>query len=136
MERIIKILILILLFCTCSVKAEEINSAYLVTPQYVDYKYCTRSYIMPADKLFYISIAAANANKFVVDEIQSKTGYILFTAVGKQYIASVHKINSTQSQLKITPVNNNYFFAPGVVLNFFRYIDLNGSTPFVELQKT
>ena len=123
------------LLTVSNVNADEISSAYMITPQNVDYKYCTRSYIMPADKLFYIAIASANANKFVVDEIQSKTGYILFTAAGKQYIASVHKINSEQSQLKITPVNNNYFFAPGVVLNFFRYIDLNGATPFVELQR-
>ena len=116
--------------------SEEINPTItLITPQIVDYKFCTRSYIMPADKLFYAAIASANANRFTVDEIQSKTGYILFTAAGKQYLASVVKIDSTHSQLKITPVNNNYFFAPGIVLNFFRYIDLNGATPFVELPK-
>ena len=137
MERTIKfLLIFVFLLKGLCVMSEEINPTNtLITPQIVDYKFCTRSYIMPADKLFYAAIASANANRFTVDEIQSKTGYILFTAAGKQYLASVVKIDSTHSQLKITPVNNNYFFAPGIVLNFFRYIDLNGATPFVELPK-
>lgn len=115
---------------------EQINVTSLVTPQNVDFKICTRTYIMPAEKLFYMAIASAKENRFNVDEIQSKTGYILFTAVGKQYLASVLKVDSTHTILKITPTNNNYFFAPGIVLNFFRYIDLNGATPLAELPKS
>lgn len=105
----------------------------LVTPQNIDFRICTRNYILPAEKLFYMAIASAKENRFNVDEIQSKTGYILFTAAGKQYLASVIKIDNENSQLKITPANNNYFFAPGIVLNFFKYIDLNGATPMVNL---
>lgn len=137
MERTIKIIlsVIVCLFLGNIVLSEEMSPAALVTPQNVDYKLCTRTYTMPSEKLFYISIAAAKANRFEINEIQSKTGYILFTAVNKQYLASVMKINATHSQLKITPVNNNYFFAPGIVLNFFRYIDLNGATPLVTLQK-
>lgn len=123
------------LFCVIPVFGEEVNPATLVTPQNVDYKICTRTYIMKPEKLFYMAIAAAKANKFTINEIQSKTGYILFTAAGKEYLASVMRIDSNNSQLKITPVNNNYFFAPGIVLNFFRYIDLNGATPLVTLKK-
>lgn len=115
---------------------EQINVTSLVTPQNVDFKICTRTYIMPAEKLFYMAIASAKENRFTVDEIQSKTGYILFTAAGKQYLASVLKVDSTHTILKITPTNNNYFFAPGIVLNFFRYIDLNGATPLAELPKS
>lgn len=117
-------------------QAQEVPSMNaLVTPQTVDFKMCTRTYIMPAEKLFYMAIASAKENKFTIDEIQSKTGYVLFTAAGKQYLASVVKIDNTHTQLKITPTNNNYFFAPGIVSNFFRYIDLNGATPIVELKK-
>lgn len=126
-----------LVLCPPFVKAEEQPSmTALVTPQNVDFKTCTRTYIMPAEKLFYMAIASAKENKFTVDEIQSKTGYILFTAVGKQYLASVLKIDDTKTLLKITPANNNYFFAPGIVLNFFRYIDLNGATPLSILPKS
>ena len=135
MERKLKILILISLLSIGISKAEDVSNISLVTPQNVDFKLCTRSYTMPADKLFYISIASAKANKFEINEIQSKTGYILFNAAGKQYLACVMKIDKEHSQLKITPVNNNYFFAPGIVLNFFRYIDLNGATPMVALPK-
>ena len=90
----------------------QANTTALVTPQNVDFKICTRTYIMPAEKLFYMAIASAKENRFTVDEIQSKTGYILFTAAGKQYLASVLKVDSTHTILKITPTNNNYFFAP------------------------
>lgn len=109
---------------SCSVSySQDINS--LVTPQNVDYNICTKRYNMSEDKLFYLAIASASANNFVVNEIQSKTGYILFSVASRQYLASVVKINSKTSMLKITPVNNNYYFAPGIVLNFFKYIDIN-----------
>lgn len=137
MERKLVVLFLLLILSVPFAKADEQPSvATLVTPQTVDFKLCTRTYVMPAEKLFYMAIASAKENKFSVDEIQSKTGYILFTAAGKQYLASVVKVDDTKTMLKITPTNNNYFFAPGIVLNFFRYIDLNGATPLVTLIKS
>ena len=137
MERNLVVLFLMLILCVPCVMAEEQPSmAALVTPQNVDFKLCTRTYVMSAEKLFYMAIASAKENKFTVDEIQSKTGYILFTAAGKQYLASVVKVDDTKTLLKITPTNNNYFFAPGIVLNFFRYIDLNGATPLSTLTKS
>lgn len=137
MERKLVVLLLMLILGMPLAKADEQPSmATLVTPQNVDFKLCTRMYIMPAEKLFYMAIASAKENKFSVDEIQSKTGYILFTAAGKQYLASVVKVDDTKTMLKITPTNNNYFFAPGIVSNFFRYIDLNGATPIMTLTKS
>lgn len=125
-----------MLLVPCVKAEEEQFGTALITPQNVDFKICSRTYIMPAEKLFYMAIASAKENKFSVDEIQSKTGYILFTAAGKQYLASILKVDDTKTMLKITPTNNNYFFAPGIVLNFFRYIDLNGATPLVTLIKS
>lgn len=139
MERTIKFLIILLVaFMLTSVCAEADDNLLLtnlITPQNVNFNICTRTYILPQDKLFYMAIASANANNFDVEEIQSKTGYILFTAVNKQYLASVVKVDEKHSMLKITPTNNNYFFPPGVVLNFFRYIDLYGATPLITLPK-
>ena len=129
MERTIKLLfttLLVLMLGASNVWAEESMSlSTMVTPQNVDYNLCTRNYILTPEKLFYMAIASINANRFTIDEIQSKTGYILFTAVGRQYLASVVKVDSSKSMLRITPTSNNYFFAPGIVLNVFRYIDLN-----------
>ena len=140
MERVIKYILLIIsfvfMFSAFPANAEEgMSLSTLITPQNVNFNTCTRTYILPADKLFYMAIASANANRFEIDEIQSKTGYILFTAVNKQYLASIVEVDSTHSMLKITPTNNNYFFPPGVVLNFFKYIDLYGATPVVSLPK-
>ncbi len=133
MERTIKNFTIIFIMLLFGLFAKADDMVNLVTPQNIDFRICTRNYILPAEKLFYMAIASAKENRFNVDEIQSKTGYILFTAAGKQYLASVIKIDNENSQLKITPANNNYFFAPGIVLNFFKYIDLNGATPMVNL---
>ena len=139
MERTIKLLfttLLVLMLGASNVWAEESMSlSTMITPQNVDYNLCTRNYILTPEKLFYMAIASINANRFTIDEIQSKTGYILFTAVGRQYLASVVKVDSSKSMLRITPTSNNYFFAPGIVLNVFRYIDLNGATPVYNLMK-
>ncbi len=139
MERTIKFFVIILgvfILGVIPVRAEnDLLLSNLITPQNVNFNICTRTYILPQDKLFYMAIASANANNFDVEEIQSKTGYILFTAVNKQYLASIVKVDDKHSMLKITPTNNNYFFPPGVVLNFFRYIDLYGATPLVNVPK-
>ena len=85
MERTIKLLfttLLVLMLGASNVWAEESMSlSTMVTPQNVDYNLCTRNYILTPEKLFYMAIASINANRFTIDEIQSKTGYILFTAV-------------------------------------------------------
>lgn len=137
MERTIKlffITVLMLVMGSIAVFAEDgMPLSNLVTPQSIDYNICTRNYILTPEKLFYMALASINANRFTIDEMQSKTGYILFTAVNKQYLASVVKVDANKSMLRITPTNNNYFFAPGIVLNVFRYIDLNGATPVYNL---
>ncbi len=139
MERTITSFLTFCLFIAISIPYaaadDGISMSTLITPQNVSFNTCTRTYILPAEKLFYMAIASINANKFNIEEIQSKTGYILFTAVNKEYLASVVQVDSKHSMLKITPTNNNYFFPPGVVLNFFRYIDLNGATPMTDLPK-
>lgn len=97
----------------------------LTTPQNVEFSSCTKEYALNQEKLYYLTIAAINANRFEVQELQSKTGYILFVAVNKEFLATIVKIGVNKSMLKITPTNNNYYFAPGIVLNIFKYIDLN-----------
>ena len=105
-----------------------------VTPQNVSTDICTKLYSTSTEKLFYLAISAINANNFHIDEIQSKTGYILFTAVNRQFLATIVKFSSSKAMLKITPVSNVYYFQPGIVLNMFKYIDLNvQDTPIVNV---
>lgn len=120
-----------------SVYADEVlNLSTLVTPQEVSFNTCTKFYSMPADKLFYLTMASINANRFSIDEIQSKTGYILFTAVNKQFLASIVKMVLQRTLLKNNSYYNVYYFPPGVVLNIFKYVDVNAGSPVTTLTVT
>lgn len=113
----------------------EPSLSILITPQNVAFEDCTRIFNMNSDRLFYLTLAAVNANRFEIKEIQSKTGYVLFSAVGKEFLASIVSIDKYRSMLKITPANNNYFFAPGIVLNMYKYIDVNNSEHLQNIPK-
>lgn len=106
---------------------QPVSLSTLVTVQNVPFEECTKIFNMSAENLFYLTIAGINANRFNIEEIQSKTGYILFNAVNKEFLTSVVKLDSKTSLLRITPTNNIYYFQPGIVLNIFRYIDLNNT---------
>lgn len=136
MERILKIGVIILgiFACTSSVFAsEQTNLSTLITAQNVRYENCTKVFNTDNVSLLYLTIAGINANRFTIDEIQSKSGYVLFTAVNKQFLATVSNVNTNQGMIRITPVDNNYFFQPGIVLNVFKYIELNLSEKPVKI---
>ena len=135
MARIIKILLISLfLFLPLQVKSEELSLSTLVTVQNVPFEYCTKFFNTDAESLFYLTIASINANRFRIDEIQSKTGYVLFNAVNKEFLASIIKIDNKHSLLKVTPTNNVYYFQPGIVLNLFKYIEINQLEKPVQLK--
>lgn len=129
MERILKTVVIISIFvigsCSCVFAQEQLNLSTLITAQNIRFENCTKVFNTDNISLLYLTISSINANRFTIDEIQSKSGYILFTAVGKQFLASISNVNTNQALLKITPVDNNYFFQPGIVLNIFKYIEMN-----------
>jgi hypothetical protein len=102
-------------------------------PQIVSFEKCSKTFITPVDKLFFLSLASINANRFEINEIQSKSGYILFTAANRQFLAIISEISPKASSLKIVPADNNYYFPIGVVSNFFKYVELNLATPIEKL---
>lgn len=123
-----------------SVKQTNFSSSQLtethlppVQPQSVDFGVCTRFFKMDSQKLFYLTLASVNANRFKIDEIQSQSGYVLFTAAQKQFLATVVTIDSKNSMLKITPCSNVYVFPIGIVQNMFKYIELYAATPVEKL---
>lgn len=129
MERILKYFVVsFVLIITAFLPAnavEQMNLSTLITAQNISYETCTKVFNTDNVSLLYLTIAAINANRFTIDEIQTKSGYILFTAVNKKFLATVVNVNTNQGMVKITPVDNNYYFQPGIVLNIFKYIDLN-----------
>lgn len=94
-------------------------------PQMISFEKCTKKYEIPVDKLYFLTLASINANNFVIDEIQSKNGYILFHAANRQFLVSVNRVDPNSSILKIVPADNNYFFPIGILTNVYKYIDLN-----------
>ena len=90
MARIIIAVLGLFLFAVAPVSAETVMTVQsLVTPQNVDFEYCNKIFNINAERLFYLTIASINANKFKIDEIQSKSGYILFTAADKQFLCYI-----------------------------------------------
>ena len=107
--------------------AEEVPAAQnpLTVPQNITFEQCTKIYGVSQDKLFNLTLAAISANRFKVDEIQTALGYIIFGVNRGKYIATIAKVDNSNSILKITPCNNIYNFPPGILTNIFKYIDIN-----------
>ncbi len=112
---------------------QTLTAAQAVQPQAVDFGLCRKIFKIDAQKLFYLTLAGINANRFTIDEIQSKSGYVLFTVAKKQFLANVISVNAENSMLKITPCDNIYFFPVGIVQNMFKYVELNLNTPIEKL---
>ncbi len=126
MERIIIILLIcITIATTLPIKAEEMSLSTLLSAQTIKYENCTKVFNTDNVSLLRLTIASINANHFKINEIQSQSGYILFTAVNKPFLASITNVNTNQGMLKITPVDGNYYFQPGILSNIFKYIEIN-----------
>src|SRR5574344_353889 len=132
MKRII-LALLILIISGTSVFAETKPATYTqpvspIQPQAISFEFCNRIFKMDNKKLFYLTLASINANRFLIDEIQTKSGYVIFTANKQQFLASIINIDSKNSLLKVTPCDNNYYFPSGIVQNIYKYIELNLGT--------
>ena len=100
----------------------------ITQPQNIAFENCTKMFGVNKEKLFYLSLAAVDANKFGIDEIQTSNGYIIFTAANNKYLATIAGIDANNSILKITPCNDIYYFPPGVILGMFKYVGMNINT--------
>lgn len=110
-----------------------VSTTSAVQPQPVDFINCIKYFKMDSQRLFYLTLAGINANRFRIDEIQSQSGYVIFTAAQKHFLANIIPIDTQNSMLKITPCSNIYYFPVGIVQNMFKYIELNVSTPVQKL---
>lgn len=130
--RLIKLILGVFILLTSSVFATEVTTipAKPVQPpvtvaQKIPYSECTKIFSVDKEKLYFLTLAAVTANKFNIDEIQTSDGYIIFSVSRKQYLATIAKVDNTNSILRITPCDDIYVFPPGVILNMFKYIELN-----------
>ncbi len=131
---ILRVIIFLLILCTLPSWADTIQPSIhsmtppITQPQNISFENCTKMFAIGKDKLFYLTLGAITANKFSIEEIQSHNGYIIFTGGGNKYLATIAEIDSTNSILKITPCNNIYFFPSGILINMFKYVELNLNT--------
>lgn len=126
MKKIFFIVVMLLSLPVFAVEETPVQS--LTTPQNIKFETSTKMFAINKEKLFYLTLGAITANKFAVEEIQTSNGYIIFTAANNKYLATVASIDSLNSILKITPCNDIYYFQPGIVINMFKYVDLNLNT--------
>ena len=130
--RVIFTLILLLSVLNLqNVFAENLNTpdnkevVSMIQSQNIAFEDCTKMFAVNKEKLFYLTLGAISANNFSVDEIQTSNGYVIFSAANNKYLATIAGIDSANSILKITPCNNVYFFPSGILINMFKYIDIN-----------
>lgn len=130
MERINKIFSILLLYTLIQFAVyaeEEIKSAQPQTPapQTVNFSQCIETFNIGYEKLYLLTEAAIASNNFTIEEIQSQSGYIVFSVVQYKFLATVMTFGKDKAILKITPCNNNYTFPIAIIKNIFKYIEAN-----------
>ena len=116
----------------CASNAEQVqvstqtqSTTPITQAQNIAFENCTKMFPLNKENLFYLTLSAITANKFSIDEIQTNNGYIIFSVANNKYLATIAEIDSSNSILKITPCNEIYFFPSGILINMFKYIELN-----------
>lgn len=105
-------------------------SAVKTVPTSLDF---AKSYRTSSENLLYLLLSAINAQNYSIEEIQFKTGSVLFKAYTKEFIASVSTQDGYNSFVKIIPADNNYNFSPSLLQNLHNYIEVNNNIYFQKI---
>lgn len=140
MKRIFLILITMMFFLPSVSSAEDVlalspqpaPSQQAYTVQSIR-QMCSRTYKMGSENLFYIFLSALNQYNVKIEEIQSRTGTILFKTNSKEFLVSISNKDSNNSYIKIIPADNNYNFSPVIIQKILSYIDMNNNTKYVNI---
>lgn len=109
---------------------EVVPSANKVVTNSVDY---AKSYKTSSENLLYLLLSAINAQNYSIEEIQFKTGSVLFKAYTKEFIASVSAQDGYNSFIKIIPADNNYNFSPMLLEKLHTYIEINNNINYQKI---
>ena len=101
-----------------------INSIIKSIPSAVDF---SKTYKISSENLLYLLLSAISAQNYSIEEIQFKTGSVLFKAYSKEFIASVSAKDGFNSFVKIIPADNNYNFSPILIQKLHNYIETNNN---------
>lgn len=92
-----------------------------------------KTYTTTSENLLYLLLAAINEHNYSIEEIQFKTGSVLFKAYTKEFIASVCSKDGYNSFIKIIPADNNYNFSPALIQKLHNYIEQNNSINYQKI---
>lgn len=104
------------------------------TYNYAKPENCIKLYEIPADRLFQLTLADLSANKFEVVEMQTRNGYIIFETEKDEFLINIIPKDKKHSFLKITPVNNSYYFSATIPEKIFNFINEKMNIPVEELK--
>lgn len=104
--------------------ADEITSTNSM-PNAIPLEQCQKRYPVTSEKLFYSTLSSITDSNFKIVEIQSTKGYISFDVWGREFLAMIAKIDDTNSMIKITPMNNSYYFSPWIIQRLFANLKLD-----------
>ncbi len=131
MKKIILLLFLINMFTFPNITfAEAVITSANVSKSVPIASDFTKTYKTSSENLLYLLLAAINEHNYSIEEIQFKTGSVLFKAYTKEFIASVSAKDGYNSFIKIIPADNNYNFSPSLLQKLHNYIDLNNNIIF------
>ena len=133
-----KLTIILFILCTLAIPQKSyaentpvpINSIIKSLPTSVDF---SKSYKISSENLLYLLLSAINAQNYSIEEIQFKTGSVLFKAYSKEFIASVSAQDGFNSFVKIIPADNNYNFSPMLLQKLHTYIENNNNVSFQKI---
>lgn len=130
MERIIKYFFVIICLLYCSALSYAETAVPVKVEQKIELSQCVKTFPIAYDKLYYLTLAAANEYNYNLKEIQTRGGYIVFETGNRKYLASVIYVSSAKSMLKITPYSGDYNFSVEIPQNIFKYIELYQNNKF------
>ena len=129
------ILMLLLFVPSFSTAKDAVDAAYAqTTANYTNHKDCIRQYKLSVQKLYFLALSAVTSNKYEIKEMQSRNGYVIFEADGREFLLTAMKKDKSYSYLRLTPCDNNYYFSPSIPQKIFRYVDVNFNEEVKELK--
>lgn len=90
----------------------------------------SKTYKTSAENLMYMLLAALNDVNYTIEEIQFKTGHVIFKAYSKEFVASIASRDGADSFINIIPVDNIYNFRPDLIQKLHNFLDLNSAAGF------
>ena len=131
-------LLVVFLFAFLGISRANTTIIPVAAPDVIPYTSqtrCIQSFPIDSEKLYYLTLAAINANHFIPIEAQTRAGYVLFGVGRKDFLATIARADEKMSVLKIAPADNSYYFSENIINNIFYYIANHIDTETISIKQ-